>query len=792
MKKRTLSLIMALCMVVLALPFAAIPVVAAEKLGFTTRLHGGADSDTWPTYESGQALKRFNGNWTMGYFDDGVYRQHYDFAKGNNIVTTGEAWTNTGVFLESGQMILTQGNNDKGAAFYELSTFTGDPVSEANVNKVAGVMAYTAPYTGTVELDVYSMFGVERELNNIEGVTKTTGVYFAIFINGEMVWPNQGDYYAQPYKWAKLATKEDFNELRGEDPIVVDVQTRDVIQFAAALAPQGTSYFFMQPMVTYRDGYQVVPDQVTQLFNSNDHDWPEIGVVAGEGMPLDQTSELWTIGAFNKSTGAFEAYSQYTKQNNGQGYAHTPFAQGESGKPWINEGGIVLSHAKSYLIGAMSVSKSADLRAGYQKTAIANGKLSVTLENAAIANGTGEKMKNATVNLEIYINGTLKGTAAISTDAQGEVKKITPATVDVARGDVITIIADDFGSAGFVGGYPVVTYSDIVSFMNGVAEGENDIAVEEINIKVDGNINLVLNAFATRNVYENADSVTLYIWDNDVTGEKTLDNATAVLPMEMNSTLFSYQAIYNGFAIKELADDLTVRVIAKNGDTVLCSDEITVNPAAVAYDDYLAAADKKMKTLYANLLNYAAYAQTYFGYNTDNLANASLPADLKALDYDMLYDAQFTVTKPTGNAQISDSEIGSFALILDNTISIRAYIERWATEMADTHGFYFQYGETLAGCYNQPYRDRPADERLSLIIDDIGAHEMSDVHYFRAVVTYQFQTATGGTRERQYFGYAMSYSVESYVSRMLESTEPGLEDLVRAMMEFGKAAAAVY
>ncbi len=791
MKKRILSLIMALCMVLLALPFAAIPVVAAEKKGFTTRLHGGTDSDTWPTYESGKALKRYNGNWTMGYFNDGAYRQHYDFAKGNNIVTTGETWTNTGVFLESGQMILTQGNNAKGAAFYELSTFTGDPVTEDKVNKVAGVMAYTAPYTGTVDLDLHSVFGVERELNNIEGVTKSTYAYFAIFVNGVMVWPNEGDYYSQPSKWALFSTKEEFNELRGEDPITIDVQTRDIIQFAAALAPQGTSYFFMQPTVTYHDGYSVVPETVTQLFNSNDHDWPEIGVVAGEGMPLEQPSELWVLGAFNKSTGEIEPYSQYTKQNNGQGFAHTPFTQGETGKPWIKKGGILLSFPKANLIGAMSKSEDADIRAAYIKEGVANGKMSVTLENAVLANATGEAVKNASVNLKVYVNGALKGTAVVATDATGAVKAITPAKVDVARGDTIAILADDFGSVAYVGGTPVVSYSEIQSFMDGIADGENDIAVEEVNIKVEGNINLVLNAFATRNVYENADEVTMYIWDSTVTGEKTPANATATLPMEMNTTMFSYQAIYNGFSIKELADTLTVRVVASSEGTVLCSAETTVNPADVASGEYAAAEDKKMKTLYANLLNYAAYAQTYFGYNEANLANKKLPADLKELDYDMLYDAQFSVTKPTGNAQISDSEIGSFALILDNTIRIRAYIERWATEMDPSHEFYFQYGETLAGCYNQPYRDRPADERLSLIIGDIGAHEMSNLHYFRAVVTYKIQVG-GGVRDRQYFGYAMSYSVESYVSRMLESTEPGLEDLVRAMMEFGKAAAAVY
>ena len=197
--------------------------------------------------------------------------------------------------------------------------------------------------------------------------------------------------------------------------------------------------------------------------------------------------------------------------------------------------------------------------------------------------------------------------------------------------------------------------------------------------------------------------------------------------------------------------------------------------------------------MYANLLNYAAYAQIYFNYNTGKLANANLPADVKALDYEMLYDAQFEAIKPSGSLQIADSEIGSFSLLLDNTISIRAYIHAWETERFDTNKFYVQYGETLADCYNDERRaaTEEADNKFSYTIPEIGAHEMGKLHYIRAVVTYRRQIGEG-YREFAYYGYAMSYSVESYASRMLESTEPGLEDVVRAMMEFGKSAAAVY
>jgi hypothetical protein len=546
----------------------------------------------------------------------------------------------------------------------------------------------------------------------------------------------------------------------------------------------------MAPSVIYHDGYSVVPEAVKQAYTVNDRDWPVPSLVAGT-WDMKQTSELWKMASFNKATGEVIPFSYYTKTNAGSAYAHHT-DEDASGNNFVpKKGGIVLDNANKLLVGAITKSSDENLRGAYVKESIANGKMTVTLEGAGLTNATGNRIKNATAKLNVYVNGALKGSANIETDGNGNLKNALAVTVDVARGDVVAIVPDDFGNAAYVLGTPMVAYSEIASFMNSTPAGENDIALEEINISVNGTIDLVMNAFATRNVYENASDVTLYIWDSSVTGEKTPANAVATIPMEMNTTLFSFQAIYNGFAIKELADDLTVRVVAKDGNNTLATAETVINPADVAYNDYVAATDKKVKALYANLLNYAAYAQTYFGYNTANLANEQLPADLKALDYDTLYDAQFAVTKPSGTAGVSDSEIGSFALILDNTISIRAYIDRYKTEMGDTHGFYFQYDKTLIDCYASKYTDRPADEKLSLIIDSIGAHQMSDLHYFRLVVTYQMKVGDG-YRDRAYYGYAMSYSVESYVSRMLESTEPGLEDLVRAMMEFGKSAAAVY
>lgn len=796
MKKRILSLIMAVCMVVLALPAFVLPTVAATKESFTTRL--ATNEPTWPTYESGVGLKNWNGNWTMGYFDAGLYYQHTGYSTNSNIFTTNNEWNYTGVFAESGDIILTQGPGKAGTgdalAFYADKTFKGTAVTkDEDLNKKAAAMVYTAPYTGTVELSLTQIMGRDRDMGSVPDFTKNLNIYFAIFLNGEMIWPEKGDNYADPEKWAKIENLAGFQTKLGEgNKITVDVTALDKIQFAVALAPGGTSFAFMQPTVTYQEGYSVVPETVTQSFAPNDKDWPKFPVISAENSDIKQTSKLWKMGAFNTKTGTFTPYTKYSPLQTGEGYMHVLAEAGDEEKPWDKVGGILLNHQNKALVGAMYAGNDMDTLAAYAVESVANGKATISLAGLALANGEGEPKANAIVDFEIYVNGTKKTSALIETNAQGALKSDVKAEVEVARGDMVVILANNFGSVSYVVGTPVIQYSEIQSFMHSEPTGENAIAVEKMNVEVNGSINLLLNAFATRNVYESATDVTLYIWDSSVSDEKTTENAIAALPMDMNMDLYSFEATYNGFAIKNLADELTVQAIVMDGETKLCESlPVTVNIAEVAYADYEAATGK-MKTLYANLLNYAAYAQSYFNHNTDNLANKNLPEELKTLDREMLYDAQFEATKPSGSkVPVADSEIGSFTLLLENTLSIRAYIDRWETEMGDDHEFFFQYGQTLAGCLNSVYKDFPADENLSYVIDNIGAHEMSNLHYIRIAVTYR--TAVGaGYRDIAYFGYTMTYSVESYASRMLESTELGLADLVRAMMEFGKSAAAVY
>ena len=97
------------------------------------------------------------------------------------------------------------------------------------------------------------------------------------------------------------------------------------------------------------------------------------------------------------------------------------------------------------------------------------------------------------------------------------------------------------------------------------------------------------------------------------------------LPQEQWETVSVYYAIPIKVAAKEMADQLSVHLVDENG--VVCSEVYTTSVC-----DYAAKAmsneivTENMKRLVADMLNYGAQAQKYFGYNEDNYADSVLTA----------------------------------------------------------------------------------------------------------------------------------------------------------------------
>jgi len=90
-----------------------------------------------------------------------------------------------------------------------------------------------------------------------------------------------------------------------------------------------------------------------------------------------------------------------------------------------------------------------------------------------------------------------------------------------------------------------------------------------------------------------------------------------------------YRVGFEGIAAKEMADDLKVQVFTTDGRQA--SSLLTYNIRTYAMTMLYYFPSGELATLFVDMLNYGAAAQTFFKYNTDDLANAQLTTAQQAL-----------------------------------------------------------------------------------------------------------------------------------------------------------------
>lgn len=125
-----------------------------------------------------------------------------------------------------------------------------------------------------------------------------------------------------------------------------------------------------------------------------------------------------------------------------------------------------------------------------------------------------------------------------------------------------------------------------------------------------------------------------------------------------------FLSVYDGFAMKELVDDVRVTPYVMIDGAMMICDEVTANPAAL-----LRAKAAEGNNAARAALIYGAAAQQYFGYKTDTLATEGLSGDL-APQYSGTYS---DVTALSGDAETVKFQ--GISLILDSGISLRVYVD---------------------------------------------------------------------------------------------------------------------
>ncbi len=224
---------------------------------------------------------------------------------------------------------------------------------------------------------------------------------------------------------------------------------------------------------------------------------------------------------------------------------------------------------------------------------------------------------------------------------------------------------------------------------------------------------------------------------------------------------------YRGFAAKQMTDKIWVRPYS-----VMEGEEpVYGQVVAISIADYAKNAFGRSDALdkvIAAMVNYGSNAQSYFNYNRENMANSFLPDAMKVVSIDDI-DLN-NVYAQSG----TDNKINSVSMILGDRLGYK-----FITDKVDG-----------ATSYVLEYADN-ADFTNAKTIDMVATEDGED---YKAIVTidmtdasraFYFRVKVDGTA-----GATLTYNFDSYYVRMESESGEGLYYLMMSIIAFNRAASA--
>ncbi len=270
----------------------------------------------------------------------------------------------------------------------------------------------------------------------------------------------------------------------------------------------------------------------------------------------------------------------------------------------------------------------------------------------------------------------------------------------------------------------------------------------------------------SKNVVGGDPVVTTFGLDEGMTQMQVLTNTSGKVT--------GYRATYTGINAKEMGDEFTATLYAVAADGTVYYG----NSATSSIKSFLTGkltdnnSSATLKTLAVDMLNYGAAAQVNFAYNTENLSNADLTEEQKALG---------TQTNPEAADAGSVSGDG---INLTASVTVKSKVEltltcMYKTEDASNVKFIFKDkdGKVLAELAPS---NHIANKAVQCVYDQVGAKQMRELI---TIEVYDGDTLVSKT---------LTWSIESYVASTLAKTSTGeiLANMVNAMLIYGDSAAA--
>ena len=249
-----------------------------------------------------------------------------------------------------------------------------------------------------------------------------------------------------------------------------------------------------------------------------------------------------------------------------------------------------------------------------------------------------------------------------------------------------------------------------------------------------------------------------------------------------------YIAHSQGIHAKYLGDTVYLACYAKLSDgTYAYSKLAPYSPVQYATNQLKNSSDVKLKQLVAAMLNYGAAAQNYFLHNQENLANASLTAEQKALPETYRTDMVSTVASPSGTKQGVFANNSGFAkrypsISFEGAFCINYFFTPKYTPDNGITMYYWNIKDynansvlTKSNASGEIVLDKTATGEYRGDITGISAKALSEAVYVAAVYTNNGTTWTSGV---------LGYSIGAYCSS--QATKGGtIADLAKMTAVYG-------
>ena len=384
--------------------------------------------------------------------------------------------------------------------------------------------------------------------------------------------------------------------------------------------------------------------------------------------------------------------------------------------------------------------------------------------------------------------------------------KVTPTTIQVKTLNGLEYRIDGgawSSESVFSGLYPNTTHSVQYRYNGGSAVSLGDVTTPEVN-PADGKVfdtdapyqlaktgylstfelknDLSYYLYLSANKYSDYTDLRLYVMHKTYSGNNFKSWKVSILPAPASTTTYSgatcYQFVLKGLAAAELMDEIYITLYAKEkttGNTYITPVYKTSMGTTARSLLSQSSEGSKQQILMTDFLHYAAAAQTYFGYNTNHLANAGISASTTA-NPDLS-----TVNKRTKQLPNPDVTFGGTSLSLDSKIGLRIPINFSASSsITDTSKVKLKvtYTNSKSKKVNQTYSLKGnASSGYYFLVNDIAAADFGQTFTF---TVYNGSTAISDTRQ---------YSIESRINSMLkDETNQKTINLLWAMAKYGRSA----